>query len=262
MKPIRFLILVMLLMSRIVSFAGDPPEFKTWKDMSEEEILEEYSFYKKSAIYHVMVQIGDLKYISESFDGFTYDWRSALTGGEGSTEVRSQFRGVFHLRWDDPDYRSFWNINGTRDTTIYDMEGLKRAQKIVYEDWKKQFQNIKKLDGRVTGEDVLNSGSSLHNSVVIKDNVKTSSGDDVILDYSYSNSLHYDESYYKETIDDLGVEIKKGDYVGIQVTPEKMLFWVINNINPNYDNAHTLFGTDVLYLTATCSAVDSSEFKA
>jgi hypothetical protein len=69
-------------------------------------------------------------------------------------------------------------------------------------------------------------------------------------------------SYYKETIDELGVEIKKGDYVGIQVTPEKMVFWVINNINPNYDNAHTLFGTDVLYLTATCNAVDSSEFKA
>lgn len=210
MKPIRFLILVMLLMSRIVSFAGDPPEFKTWKDMSEEEILEEYSFYKKSAIYHVMVQIGDLKYISESFDGFTYDWRSALTGGEGSTEVRSQFVGVFHLRWDDPDYRSFWNINGTRDTTIYDMEGLKRAQKIVYEDWKKQFQNIKKLDGRVTGEDVLNSGSSLNNSVVIKDNVKTSSGDDVVLDYSYSNSLHYDESYYKETIE-LGYFLKRNE---------------------------------------------------
>ena len=201
MKPIRFLILVMLLMSRIVSFAGDPPEFRTWKDMSEEEILEEYSFYKKSAKYAVTIQIGDLNYHSESFDGFTYDWRSALTGGEGSTEVRSQFIGVFHLRWDDPDYRSYWNLSGTRDTTIYDMEGLKRARKIVYEDWKKQFRNIKKLDGRVTGENVLNSGSSLHNSVVIKDNVKTSSGDDVILDYSYFNSLHYDESYYKETID-------------------------------------------------------------
>lgn len=69
-------------------------------------------------------------------------------------------------------------------------------------------------------------------------------------------------SYYKETIDELGVEIKKGDYVGIQVTPYTMLYYVINNINPNYDNAHTLWGTSVLYLTATCSSVDPSEFSA
>ena len=69
-------------------------------------------------------------------------------------------------------------------------------------------------------------------------------------------------SYYKETTDELGVEIKKGDYVGVQITPEKMVFWVVNNVNPNYDNAHTLWGTTVLYLTATCNAVDSSEFKA
>ena len=69
-------------------------------------------------------------------------------------------------------------------------------------------------------------------------------------------------SYYKETTDELGVEIKKGDYVGVQVTPEKMIFWVVNNVNPNYDNGHTLWGTTILYLTATCNAVDSSEFKA
>lgn len=69
-------------------------------------------------------------------------------------------------------------------------------------------------------------------------------------------------SYYQETLDELGVEIKKGDYVGIQVTPTTLVFWVVNNINPNYDNAHTLWGTNVLYYTASCSAVDSSEFKA
>ena len=69
-------------------------------------------------------------------------------------------------------------------------------------------------------------------------------------------------SYYKETVDELGVEIKKGDYVGVQITPELMLYYVINNVNPNYDNAHTLWGTIPLYYTATCSAVDSSEFKA
>ena len=69
-------------------------------------------------------------------------------------------------------------------------------------------------------------------------------------------------SYYQETLDELGVEIKKGDYVGVQISPLKCLYYVINNINPNYDNSHTLWGTNVLYLTATCSSVDASEFKA
>ena len=69
-------------------------------------------------------------------------------------------------------------------------------------------------------------------------------------------------SYYKETTDELGVEIKKGDYVGVQITPELMLYYVINNVNPNYDNAHTLWGTIPLYYTAICSSVDASEFKA
>lgn len=197
-KQIKMLLFSLMLLLPVTVHAGDPPEFRTWKDMSEEEILEEYSFYKKNAIYHVTVQIGDLKYSSESFDGFTYDWRSALDSWSGSTEIRSEFLGVFHLRWFDPDYKSIWNINGVRDTTIYDMEGLKRAQKIVYEDWKKQFRNINKLDGGVYGENVLNSGSSLHNSVVIKDVVGTSSGDDVSFGYGYSS--YYNERYYKETV--------------------------------------------------------------
>ena len=37
-------------------------------------------------------------------------------------------------------------------------------------------------------------------------------------------------SYYKETIDELGVQIKKGDYVGVQITPELTLYYVINKI--------------------------------
>ena len=69
-------------------------------------------------------------------------------------------------------------------------------------------------------------------------------------------------SYYKETIDELGVEVKKGDYIGIQVTPEKTLFWVVNNVNPNYGNEKTLWGTVPLYFTCTCSSVDESEFTA
>ena len=68
---------------------------------------------------------------------------------------------------------------------------------------------------------------------------------------------------YKETLDELGVDIKKGDYIGIQVTPDHAEYWVVvNDMKCNYDNAHTLWGTVPLYYTIQAAPVDSSEFTA
>ena len=68
---------------------------------------------------------------------------------------------------------------------------------------------------------------------------------------------------YEETLKELGVDIKKGDYIGIQITPEHMEYWcVANDGKNNYDNAHTLFGVRPLYRTVQCYPVDSSEFQA
>jgi len=68
---------------------------------------------------------------------------------------------------------------------------------------------------------------------------------------------------YQETLTELNVDIKKGDYIGVQVTPTHMEFFVVNNDGRNnYDNAHTLFGTIPLYRTVQCSPVDASEFQA
>lgn len=67
---------------------------------------------------------------------------------------------------------------------------------------------------------------------------------------------------YQETLDELGVEAKKGDYIGIQVTPEHMEFFVLNAINNGYANAHSLWGTTRLWITWTAYSVDSSEFSA
>ena len=68
---------------------------------------------------------------------------------------------------------------------------------------------------------------------------------------------------YQETLVELGVEIKKGDYIGVQISPERMEFFVVNNDGKNnYDNAHSLWGTVPLYRTIQCSPVDTSEFKA
>lgn len=68
---------------------------------------------------------------------------------------------------------------------------------------------------------------------------------------------------YQETLDELGIEIKAGDYIGCQINENHMEFWCITNDGKNnYDNAHTLFGLRPLYRTVQCYPVDSSEFQA
>jgi hypothetical protein len=68
---------------------------------------------------------------------------------------------------------------------------------------------------------------------------------------------------YEETLAELGVDIKKGDYLGIQVDPTRMVFFVVNNDGRNNtDNAHTLWGTIPLFRSISASPVDNSEFQA
>ena len=53
---------------------------------------------------------------------------------------------------------------------------------------------------------------------------------------------------YQETLDELGVDIKNGDYIGIQVSENHTeYFSVTNDGKNNYDNAHTLFGVRPLF---------------
>lgn len=67
---------------------------------------------------------------------------------------------------------------------------------------------------------------------------------------------------YQETLDELGVDIKKGDYIGIQIDETRMVFYsVVNDGKNNTDNAHTLFGIKPLYRTIQASAVDETQFK-
>lgn len=80
---------------------------------------------------------------------------------------------------------------------------------------------------------------------------------------TYTKTGKLTVSVYQETLDELGVDIKKGDYIGVQVSPTHMEFFVVNNDGKNnYGNAHSLWGTVPLYRTVQCSPVDSSEFTA
>ena len=67
---------------------------------------------------------------------------------------------------------------------------------------------------------------------------------------------------YQATLDELGIEMKPGDYIGCQINEEHMEFFSISAINKNYDNAHTMFGRKNYYFKVMCYPVDSSEFKA
>lgn len=68
---------------------------------------------------------------------------------------------------------------------------------------------------------------------------------------------------YQETLDELGVDIKKGDYIGVQVSQTHMEYFTVSNDGRNnYDNAHTLFGIEPLFRTIEGYSVDQSEFSA
>lgn len=68
---------------------------------------------------------------------------------------------------------------------------------------------------------------------------------------------------YQETLDELGIEIKNGDYIGIQISENHMEFFsVTNDGKNNYDNAHTLFGVRPLFRSVSAFPVDQSEFSA
>jgi len=65
---------------------------------------------------------------------------------------------------------------------------------------------------------------------------------------------------YPDTLKELGVEAKKGDYIMVQVTEEHSIYFVLNAINEGYANAHSLWGYR-LWITWEGYNVDESEFS-
>jgi hypothetical protein len=58
-------------------------------------------------------------------------------------------------------------------------------------------------------------------------------------------------------------DIKRGDYIGLQVTPEHMEYFIVTDDGRvNYDNTHTIFGTKPYYRSVKCAIVsDVKETK-
>jgi hypothetical protein len=61
---------------------------------------------------------------------------------------------------------------------------------------------------------------------------------------------------YQKELDENDCDIKRGDYIGLQVTPEHIeYFQVANDGRVNYDNKHTMWGTVPYYRTVVCTVV-------
>lgn len=61
---------------------------------------------------------------------------------------------------------------------------------------------------------------------------------------------------YNKELEENGCDIKRGDYIGLQVTPEHMEYFIVaDDGRVNYDNAHTMWGTVPYYRSITCTVV-------
>lgn len=61
---------------------------------------------------------------------------------------------------------------------------------------------------------------------------------------------------FEKELEENNCDIKRGDYIGLQVTPEHMEYFIVaDDGRVNYDNAHTLYGTVPYYRSVVCTVV-------
>ena len=68
---------------------------------------------------------------------------------------------------------------------------------------------------------------------------------------------------YEKELKENECDINRGDYIGLQVTPEHMEFFIVaDDGRVNYDNKHTMMGTIPYYRNIVCTVVsDITETK-
>ncbi len=67
---------------------------------------------------------------------------------------------------------------------------------------------------------------------------------------------------YEQTLEDFNVDIKTGDFVGVQVSEKMMVYFQVENDGRNnFDNGHLMFGTVPFYRSITASWVDGATFN-
>jgi hypothetical protein len=69
-------------------------------------------------------------------------------------------------------------------------------------------------------------------------------------------------SIYQKTLDDMGVEIFHGDYIGYYETEDRVRYYVVSDDGfVKSDNKHTYGGYKPFYRSITATYVSENEFK-
>lgn len=68
---------------------------------------------------------------------------------------------------------------------------------------------------------------------------------------------------YLSTLDEFNCNIKRGDYIGVQITPEHMEYFTVTDdgLVDSYSNKKTMFGTRPFYRKISCASIDKNEFN-
>lgn len=68
---------------------------------------------------------------------------------------------------------------------------------------------------------------------------------------------------YISTLDEYGCDIKRGDYIAVQVTPEHIEYWTVTDDGrvDSYSNKNSMYGTRPYYRKISCAPVDANEFN-
>jgi activator of HSP90 ATPase len=67
-----------------------------------------------------------------------------------------------------------------------------------------------------------------------------------------------------EELEEVQRDIKRGDYIGVQITPEEMIYFTVFDDGKiaSYANSNTLYGIKPFFRNIKCNYVDPAEFEA
>lgn len=79
--------------------------------------------------------------------------------------------------------------------------------------------------------------------------------------YSKPGTLEF--TVLNSTLEEVKRDIKRGDYIGVQITPEEIIYFTVfddGKVN-SYSNVNTLYGVKPFYRLIKCNYVDPAEFE-
>lgn len=77
--------------------------------------------------------------------------------------------------------------------------------------------------------------------------------------YLKTGKLHF--SIYEKTLEENNCDIKRGDYIGIQINPDHIEYFIVSDDGrKNYGNSQTMYGVKPFYRNIECAPItDNNE---